>query len=114
VTRALIKHEQVDFTKYINPANYTQHNPMVADGLEGFGAFMGEMAKKGISMNYDKIHITVAEGNFVLTASEGSFGGKPQAFYDLFRLEDRLIVEHWDVIADMPGPGAAHNEAGKF
>ena len=114
LTRALINHEQIDFTQYINPANYLQHNPQVADGLDGFGAFMAEMAKQGISMDYTEVHEVIGEGNFVLALSEGTLGEDATAFYDLFRMEDGLIVEHWDVIAPMPGPDAAQNEAGKF
>ena len=114
LTRSMINHEQVDITQYISPVTYLQHNPMVADGLEGFGAFMAEMGKQGITMEYSTVHKVIGEGNFVLTMSEGAFGGVPQAFYDLFRLEDGLIVEHWDIIVPMPGPDAKHNEAGKF
>ena len=114
LTRSMINHEEVDITNYISPVTYIQHNPMVADGLEGFGAFMGEMAKQGITMEYSKVHQVIGEGNFVLSMSEGTFGGEPQAFYDLFRLDDGLIVEHWDVIVPMPGPDVKHNEAGKF
>lgn len=114
VTKALITHEEINFADYINPASYVQHNSMVADGLEGFGAFMGELAAKGISMTYTEVHKVIGEGNFVLTMSDGVFGDQPQAFYDLFRLEDGLIVEHWDVISPMPAADAAHNEAGKF
>ena len=44
----------------------------------------------------------------------GTLGEGATAFYDLFRLEDGLIVENQDVIAPMPGPDAAQNEAGKF
>ena len=114
ITRSLIEHEEVDFTQYISPVTYLQHNPMVADGLQGFGAFMAEMAQQGITMDYRKVHQVIGEGNFVLTLSEGALGGEPTAFYDLFRLEDGLIVEHWDVIAPMPTEDAPHNEAGKF
>ncbi|MEL7026135.1 MAG: nuclear transport factor 2 family protein [Pseudomonadota bacterium] len=114
LVRSMINHEEVDITDYISPVTYIQHNPMVADGLEGFGAFMAEMAQQGITMEYSKVHKIIGEGNFVLAMSEGSFGGEPQAFYDLFRLEDGLIVEHWDIIAPMPGPDAPHNESGKF
>ena len=112
--RSMIRHEDVDITDYISPVTYLQHNPDVADGLEGFGAFMGEMAAQGITMDYNEVHMVIAEGNFVLSMSEGSFGGEPQAFYDLFRLEDGLIVEHWDVIAPMPDPDAPNNQSGKF
>ncbi|WP_170443384.1 nuclear transport factor 2 family protein [Ruegeria arenilitoris] len=114
ITKSLIEHAEVNITDYISPVTYIQHNPMVADGLEGFGAFMAQMAEQGISMDYTQVHQVIGEGNFVLTLSEGALGGEPTAFYDLFRLEDGLIVEHWDVIAPMPGPDAPHNEAGKF
>lgn len=114
ITKSLIKHEQIDITQYISPVTYIQHNPMVADGLAGFGAFMKELQEKGISMDYSKMHQVIGEGNFVLAMSEGSFGGKPQAFYDLFRLEDGLVVEHWDVIADMPSGKLPEGYPGKF
>lgn len=114
ITKSLIEHESVNITDYISPVTYIQHNPLVADGLEGFGVFMAEMSAQGISMDYAKVHRVIGEGNFVLAMSEGTLGPDAMAFYDLFRLEDGLIVEHWDVIAPMPGPDAPHNESGKF
>lgn len=114
VEKVLIKGEQVDLTQYVSPETYIQHNPQVANGLDGLGAFLKYLGENQIKFYYTKRHLTVAEGNFVLTASEGVFGDKPQAFYDLFRVENGLIVEHWDVIADMPGTDAKHNEDGKF
>lgn len=114
ITKSLIENADIDITDYISPVTYLQHNPAVADGLDGFGAAMADMAKDGKAMTYSKVHKVIGEGNFVLTMSEGAIGDAPQAFYDLFRLEDGLIVEHWDVIATMPGPDAKHNEAGKF
>jgi len=114
IERGLIKGEQIDFTQYINPQKYLQHNSDVADGLEGFGAFFAMLAEKGIEMRYTKVGLVVTEGNFVLTGSEGSFGGKPTAFYDLFRLEEGKIVEHWDVIADMPSGDLPEGYPGKF
>ena len=114
LTRSMIEHAEVDITDYISPVTYLQHNPMVADGLDGFGAFMAESAKSGKTMAYSKMHKVIGEGNFVLTLSEGTFGSDAMAYFDLFRLEDGLIVEHWDVIAPMPAADAKHNEAGKF
>ncbi len=66
-------------------------------------------------MEYQKLHMVVGEGNFVLAVSEGKFGkGDPTAFYDLFRLENGLIVEHWDVITTIPPKSEWKNENGKF
>lgn len=89
-------------THYISPVTYWQHNPGVGDGLDGLGKAMSEMAQAGLSMTYKQTHRIIAEGNFVFTHSEGEFMGKPVAFADLFRLENGLIVEHWDVIQEVP------------
>lgn len=99
-------------TDYVSTETYLQHNPDVADGLNGLGAALAAMAEAGMSMRYDETHIVVAEGNFVLAASEGALGETPTAYYDLFRLEDGLIVEHWDVISAIPTEAA--NDNGKF
>lgn len=37
----------------------------------------------------------------MLVIGEGEFGA-PSAFWDLFRVADGKIVEHWDVIAPIP------------
>lgn len=114
ISDVLIAHTEPDVTKYISPVTYLQHNSNVADGLEGFGAAMKAMEAQGIKMIYETLHFTVAEGNFVLAASEGEFAGKRVAFYDLFRLDNGLIVEHWDVIADLPGADVPAGYPGKF
>ena len=72
------------------------------------------MAKAGITMKYDKIHKVLGEGNFVLVMSEGKFGGKHIAFYDLFRVENGKIAEHWDTIEPIPEKKDHKNPNGKF
>jgi hypothetical protein len=67
-------------------------------GLSGLGAALEAMSNAGIVMKYDAIHQVLGMGNFVLVSSEGSLGGKPTSFYDLFRLADGKIAEHWDTI----------------
>lgn len=114
ITRGLINHEEIDYTKFINPTNYQQHNIEAGDGLDGFGALMGKLAKENRSLTYNKVGVVVAEGDHVLIGSEGKMGDTPTAFYDLFRLEDGLIVEHWDVIAEIPTTNLAPGWPGKF
>jgi len=102
-------------TSFINPEEYIQHNSAVADGLNGFGAAMAYFAENGLVMEYNKLHKVLGEGNFVLSMSEGKFGkGEHVAFYDLFRIEDGLIVEHWDVIQPIPEKADWKNKNGKF
>lgn len=99
-------------TDYISTDRYLQHNPNVADGLDGLGAALQAMAEAGMAMRYDETHLVVAEGNFVFTASEGAMGDTPTAFFDLFRLEDGKIVEHWDTVSEIPSEMPHDN--GKF
>lgn len=99
-------------TDYVSTETYVQHNSQIADGLDGLGAALAAMAEQGITMRYDTLHMAVAEGNFVFTASEGTLGDAPTAFFDLFRVEGGKIVEHWDVIQSIPAAMAHDN--GKF
>ncbi len=115
INDVIINHQNDKMTTYINPTKYLQHNPAVGDGLDGFGAAMKYFAENGLVMEYDKLHMMMGEGNFVLAVSEGKFGkGEHAAFYDLFRLEDGQIVEHWDVIAPIPPKAEWKNDNGKF
>lgn len=98
----LVRGEMDRLPGFFDGDNYTQHNPMVADGLSGLGAFMKTLQERGIAMRYHRVHRVVAEGNFVVSQSEGEFGGKRQAFYDIFRVENGKIAEHWDVIQEVP------------
>lgn len=109
----ILKNGEVDrITDFLSTDTYIQHNSQIADGLDGLGSALAALAEQGIEMVYTDLHLVVAEGNFVFTASEGSFGGAPTAFFDLFRVEAGKIVEHWDVISDIPAEMAHDN--GKF
>lgn len=102
---------------YINSKKYYQHNSSVADGLDGFSAAMKYFAENNQVMIYEKNLMVLGEGNFVLAVSEGKFGDAPGdhvAYYDLFRLENGLIVEHWDVIQTIPAKDQWKNNNGKF
>lgn len=113
--KVVINHEMDKLAVYINPSKYIQHNPAIADGLEGFGAAMKYFAENGLVMEFTKVHKVLGQGNFVLAMSEGKFGkGEHTAFYDLFRLENGQIVEHWDVISPIPAKSEWKNSNGKF
>jgi len=99
-------------TDYISTEAYHQHNPMIGDGLPALGAAFQALADAGQAITYDETHLIVAEGDFVFTASEGHLGETPTAFFDLFRVADGRIVEHWDTIAEIPAEMPHDN--GKF
>jgi predicted SnoaL-like aldol condensation-catalyzing enzyme len=114
VDNILVNGRMEKLAGYFNGNNYIQHNPQIADQLSGLGKALEAMAQAGITMKYDKIHKVLGEGNFVLVVSEGTFGGKLTSFYDLFRVENGKIAEHWDTIEEIPARESWKNNNGKF
>jgi len=114
VNDILVNGKMEKLQNYFDGDNYIQHNTNIADGLSGLGTALQKMAEQGITMEYTDIHMVLGQGNFVLVVSEGSFGGEHVSFYDLFRVENNKITEHWDVIETIPGEDQWMNDNGKF
>ena len=89
---------------YFDGDTYIQHNTGIADGVSGLN----------IQMIYTTTHQVLAQGNFVLAVSEGTFGGEPTAYYDLWRVENGKIAEHWDVMETIADESTWQNQNGKF
>ena len=86
----------------------------LAEQKSGLNAALGALAEQGISMVYDEVHMVLAQGNFVLAVSEGTFGGAPTSYYDLWRVENGKIAEHWDVMETIADQATWQNQNGKF
>ncbi len=99
---------------YFDGDTYIQHNISIADGLSGLGAALEELGRQGIQMIYDTVHQVLAQGNYVLAVSEGTFGGTPTSYYDLWRVENGKIAEHWDVMETIADKDSWQNANGKF
>ena len=99
---------------YFDGDTYIQHNTGIADGLSGLGAALAALAKQDIQMIYTTVHQVLAQGNFVLAVSEGTFGGAPTSYYDLWRVENGKIAEHWDVMETIADKATWQNTNGKF
>lgn len=100
--------------KYISSKEYKQHNPYVKDGLAGLGEAIKYLSSQNDMFIYKKVHKILGEGNFVLSISEGSWHNKPHSFYDLFRINNGKIVEHWDTIEEILPKNKRLNSNGKF
>lgn len=99
---------------YFDGDAYIQHNTGIADGLSGLGAALAELAEQGIQMIYTTVHQVLAQGDYVLAVSEGTFGSAPTSYYDLWRVENGKIAEHWDVMETIADKSTWANENGKF
>lgn len=99
---------------YFDGDTYIQHNTGIADGLSGLGTALAALAEQGIQMIYTTVHQVLAQGNYVLAVSEGTFGGAPTAYYDLWRMENGKIAEHWDVMEPIAEKSTWQNQNGKF
>ena len=100
---------------YIDEERYSEHNPRIGDDLSALRSALSDLApNEGITIIYEKMHRILAEGNFVLTVSEGSVNGVHSSFFDLFRVAHGKLVEHWDTTEAVPPRSEWKNDNGKF
>ena len=100
---------------YIDDDKYTEHNPRIGDGLSNLRmALFDSAVNENIIIKYDKLHRVLAEGNFVLSVSEGNVGGVHTSFFDLFRVANGKLVEHWDTTEAIAPRSEWKNDNGKF
>ena len=115
VDDVLINGQFDKLSDYINDECYFEHNPRIGDGLLALRSALSDpAANEDITIKYDRLHRVLAEGNFVLTVSEGSVNGVPTSFFDLFRIASEKIVEHWDTTETVPQRSEWKNNNGKF
>jgi predicted SnoaL-like aldol condensation-catalyzing enzyme len=89
---------------------YVQHNPNAPDGPDGFRKFIGFLREK-FPNSHSEIKRSFADGDFVIlhVHSVREPGSRGRAIVDIFMLENGKIVEHWDVVQDIPENPANNN-----
>ena len=103
---------QKDFagaSKYLGP-RYTQHNPMAADGPEGLQAYL-RFLRDSYPEAHSEIKRVFADGDYVVLHVHAVRvpGTRGSAIVDIFKLEHGKVVEHWDVIQEIPAKAANGN-----
>ncbi|MEP3245366.1 MAG: nuclear transport factor 2 family protein [Sneathiella sp.] len=113
VNEVLIKRSFSQICDFVEE-NFHQHNPDLADGTVPLLSQLKATTDGKPDLQYETLHHLLAEGNFVLSLSEGRRNDIPTSFCDLYRLKDGKIVEHWDTIETIAPRTEWKNANGKF
>jgi predicted SnoaL-like aldol condensation-catalyzing enzyme len=91
-------------------SDYKQHNPTAADGAEGLRAFI-DFLKMRFPNQRGEIKRVIAQGDLVVLHVHSTRGDDTpgRAIVDIFRIDNGKVVEHWDVIQDVPAQPANQN-----
>jgi len=90
--------------KYIGD-KYIQHNPLLPDGKEALLQAVEIWFKNAPKEKVDFQRVA-ADGDLVYLHIRSKSGTKVRAIVDIFRIENGKIVEHWDVIQEVPEKSA--------
>lgn len=104
---------QVEEAAKIVAEDYKQHNPDVPDGKAPFVGYFAGFFKEN-PQSRARIVRSATDGDLVYLHVHSTNGpdDRGQAVMDIFRVEDGKIVEHWDIIQDVPAESA--NDSSMF
>ncbi len=103
--RTILLAGQVEQAERFMTEDYMQHNPMASTGRAAFQQFFNAFVPRQDSIpdTIPELVTLVAEGDYVVLAlishypePDGSGKTYTSTHFDLFRLENGLIAEHWD------------------
>ena len=109
--REVFEAAQMDKAEQYMSADYIQHNPMVPTGRQAFVDFFGKIRKPAPVEARVKAPLVavMADGDLVMLAFAREYPDPkdPSARYtttwfDMFRIKDGKIVEHWDPAMKRP------------
>lgn len=97
-----------NIAQYISTEQYIQHNPQIPNGIDAFKQFLTTQ-----NFQYDFIFKIIGQGDYVVSYSKVFYKNEELAVFDIFRIENGKIVEHWDNMEPIP-PRTEWANTGKF
>lgn len=97
-------YEEESILKFFHP-DVIQHHPFLDGGANGLINRPYQLEEQGLQIQTQQIHYIIAEGNFVLTFSEGTITNdepKTIVIFDLFRIENEKVMEQWGIFQEVP------------
>ncbi len=101
-------------SRLMDADGYIQHSPGLADGLESLLELIAGFDRDfpGYAIAVKRV---IGEGDLVFAHCHYTYGPRDRrgkAIAEIFRFDGDLIVEHWDVIQDVPAE--SRNPNGMF
>jgi len=94
----------------VNEDKYIQHNPLTPEGSEGLAELFKRLSQTSPRVNIVRIF---EDGDYVFAHTDYDFNVLEIGF-EVFRLADGKIVEHWDTTETIPPRTEWKNDNGKF
>lgn len=101
---------QINEALNILTEDYKQHNPYVPDGRAPFITYFSAFFKEHPQSSAQIVR-TAVDGDLVWLHVHSKENEKDlgKAVLDIFRVKDGKIVEHWDIIQNVPATAANSN-----
>ena len=103
------------FMFWMHP-DYIQHNPNAPTGRDATLAMMEASKARLPDLSHEVMRVVIGDDD--LFAVHFHFrkesGHRGYSAIDILRVENGWIVEHWDVLQEVPDPATAKNPNGMF
>lgn len=113
LTEAFIETPTAEMSEFISTETYINHNPDAPDGLDALIEMDHNARASGQTLYYKQVHQIIGQGNFVVSLAHQVWNSIDYAAVDIFRLENGLVVEHWDNV-EVIAPETEWANSGKF
>ncbi|MEM9200076.1 MAG: nuclear transport factor 2 family protein [Actinomycetota bacterium] len=113
LTEAFILEPTAEMDEFISSDTYINHNPDAPDGLDALKEMDANARANGQTLYYKEVHRIIGQGNFVVSLAHQVWNNIDYAAFDIFRLENGKIVEHWDNV-EVIAPEEEWANSGKF
>ena len=103
------------FTCWMHP-DYIQHNPNAPTGRDATLAMMQASMARLPDLGHEVKRVVWGDADLVAIhfRFQREAGTRGYAIVDLLRVENGYIVEHWDVMQEVPDPATCKNQNGMF
>ena len=111
VDEVLVPRNWDKLDSFFTEGNLIQHD---ADLTDGVATLRESLLPEETAKIYVRHHRVLACGDFVLAVCEGHQAGNHSALYELFRVENGKLAEHWNTVERVPPREVWKNDNGKF